>query len=124
MSTPNVEPLPPRDGSPYREAETRLRSGEPPEAVIEALVAQGQARADAERIARLVGEELATPRTPPPSPGRSEAISGAIICGIGIVLTVGTYTLASHSAGGGRYVLAWGPMVFGGWRMVRGLTRM
>lgn len=46
-------------------------------------------------------------------------IVGAVICGIGLVVTIGSY--ASAAVGGGRYVLAWGAIVFGGLRFFRGL---
>lgn len=48
------------------------------------------------------------------------AIGGAI-CVFGIVVTVGTY-LAAVSGGGGRYTIAWGAIVFGAWRFVKGLA--
>jgi hypothetical protein len=47
------------------------------------------------------------------------AIGGAI-CVFGIVITVATY-LAAVAGGGGRYTIAWGAIVFGAWRFVRGL---
>jgi hypothetical protein len=50
-------------------------------------------------------------------------VIGAVICVIGIVITAGTY-LAAVSGGGGRYTIAWGAIVFGGWRFFRGLTGM
>ncbi|HTV48433.1 MAG TPA: SH3 domain-containing protein [Phycisphaerae bacterium] len=53
----------------------------------------------------------------------SEMITGAIICGIGIAVTIGTYVAASNG-GGGVYFVAWGAIVFGAIRCVRGLIRM
>jgi uncharacterized membrane protein YvbJ len=40
---------------------------------------------------------------------------------IGIAITVGTYAMASSSSGGGRYVVTWGLIVFGGFRFFQGL---
>lgn len=45
---------------------------------------------------------------------------GGTICVVGIVVTVATY-LAAVAGGGGRYTIAWGAIVFGAWRFVRGL---
>ena len=53
--------------------------------------------------------------------GIKQAAIGAVICIIGIAVTVGTYSAAS---GGGTYVVAWGAIIFGGWRFLRGLMFM
>jgi uncharacterized membrane protein YvbJ len=39
----------------------------------------------------------------------------------GIVITVGTYTMAASSSGGGYFVTTWGLIFFGGLRFVQGL---
>jgi hypothetical protein len=44
---------------------------------------------------------------------------GAAICLVGMIITVGTYSAASP--GGGRFVLAWGAIIFGGFQFIRGL---
>ncbi|MEV5710931.1 hypothetical protein, partial [Actinoallomurus sp. NPDC052274] len=46
---------------------------------------------------------------------------GAAFFVIGLLITVLTYSHASGS-GGGVYVVAWGPMLFGGIRMIIGLV--
>jgi uncharacterized membrane protein YvbJ len=38
---------------------------------------------------------------------------------VGIAITVGTY--AAASSGGGRYVVTWGLIIFGGFRFLQGL---
>ncbi len=43
---------------------------------------------------------------------------GSVICLLGIVVTVGSYSSASA---GGSYVVAWGAIIFGGVRLFRGL---
>lgn len=45
---------------------------------------------------------------------------GGLICAVGIVVTVVSYSAAAE--GGGRYVVAWGAVVFGGFRFIRGLV--
>ncbi len=40
---------------------------------------------------------------------------------VGIAITAGTYAAAASSRGGGRYVITWGLIVFGGLRFFKGL---
>ncbi len=46
-----------------------------------------------------------------------EMALGAIICLVGILITVATY---SASSGGGTYVVAWGAILFGAIRFIKG----
>lgn len=50
---------------------------------------------------------------------RSDAFIGALICFAGIMVTIVSYSSASE--GGGRYMVAWGAILFGGIRTVRGM---
>ena len=52
--------------------------------------------------------------------GSSDIAVGLALMAIGILITVVTYNAA---AGGGVYVVAWGPVIFGFIRLMRGLTR-
>lgn len=52
---------------------------------------------------------------------RKNILIGALLLGGGLVLTIATWSAAS--SGGGTYVLAWGPIIFGGIRLVRGLSQ-
>jgi hypothetical protein len=45
---------------------------------------------------------------------------GALLMGLGLVITVATYSSASQS--GGTYVIAYGPIIFGAIRLFRGLA--
>jgi hypothetical protein len=45
---------------------------------------------------------------------------GAILLAIGVVITVGSYTMAASGGGGGGYLLMWGPILFGLIRLVTG----
>lgn len=58
-----------------------------------------------------------TSLTPPAS---SDIGTGLALMVVGIIITVVTYNAA---AGGGVYVVAWGPVVYGFLRLMRGLTR-
>lgn len=51
---------------------------------------------------------------------RNMAIGG-IICVIGLVVSIVSYQTATNSPGGGRYILAWGAVIFGGIRFLNGL---
>jgi hypothetical protein len=52
-------------------------------------------------------------------------VFGGIMFIVGLVITVGSYTAASDvSGGGGRYVVAWGAMIFGGIRFAYGLFKL
>lgn len=50
----------------------------------------------------------------------NKAIVGLIIMVIGIVITVGSFTNAISNPDGGRYIIAWGAIIFGGIIFVRG----
>jgi len=63
-----------------------------------------------------------------PSAVRAGALAqmgtGVVLFAIGLVITVGTYAMASSGGSGGFYLISWGPMVFGAVRIVRGLFRL
>src|SRR6185503_2449036 len=48
-------------------------------------------------------------------------VSGAVIMGIGVVITAATYSSAS-SGGGGSYVVMYGAIAVGLFRIIRGLA--
>jgi uncharacterized membrane protein len=54
--------------------------------------------------------------------GSGEVALGLILIVIGIVITAVTYSHAS-SEGGGRYILAFGPIIVGVIKLFRGLAR-
>jgi len=49
-----------------------------------------------------------------------QTLRGALIFGVGALITIGTYSMASES--GGSYVVAWGAIVFGALRIFRGVA--
>lgn len=50
--------------------------------------------------------------------GTNQMLLGALICGVGLVVTL--VSLYGASNGSGSYVVAWGAIVFGGLRCYRG----
>ena len=55
--------------------------------------------------------------------GMRDVIIGGLVCAVGTIITIGSYAAAS-SPTGGRYVIAWGAIVFGGIQFFRGLIRL
>ena len=53
---------------------------------------------------------------------RGQLMLGALLLGVGIVVTAATYGSASES--GGTYLIAYGPMIVGVIKIVRGLAGM
>src|ERR1022692_4462118 len=46
---------------------------------------------------------------------------GALWCIAGLLVTGITYSSASSSSTGGSYFIWWGPVLFGGWRFLKGI---
>ena len=96
-----------------------LRQGMPRAAVEEVLRAQGFDPAAASAIVERANKTKDERRVA----GRRHMIMGAVVCVIGIVITVWSYA-AAEEAGGGSYVVAWGAIVFGAIQFVRGLVQV
>jgi hypothetical protein len=56
--------------------------------------------------------------------GGHDLLVGGLWFAAGLIITIWTYDAASSSPSGGRYLVAWGPMVYGGIRFVKGLFSM
>lgn len=52
---------------------------------------------------------------------RDLTVGGAWLAG-GLLVTIGTYSLAATSPGGGQYFIAYGAILYGLFRLLRGLT--
>lgn len=87
----------------------------------EAKRAEQEARR--EEAAREAAEEYAAEvaRT-----ARDEAVKqiwiGGLICIVGLVVTAVSYSIAAEGGGGGKYVIAWGAVIFGAIRLIRGIV--
>ena len=49
-----------------------------------------------------------------------DVVIGGLLLVVGVLVTAGTYGGASES--GGTYIVAYGPIIFGGFRLFRGLA--
>jgi len=109
-----------------------LEKGSKPADVRKQLIAQGMSKEEANQVVQAVvnwrsqhyskeGINVADPDSIHAAGKRNMAIGG-IICLIGIIVTVLTFSAAS--SGGGRFVVAWGAIVFGAIQFFRGLGQM
>jgi hypothetical protein len=105
----------------YNYAAKRLINDEVlPAQVRKELVAQGLT----EEVAALVVGQLQTVRNEGArEAGQKNMLLGALWCIGGTVVTVVSYSAASDS-GGGRYIIAWGAIIFGAIQFFRGLSQM
>jgi len=94
-----------------------LRQGMPRAAVEEVLRTQGFDAAAASAIVEQANRTKDERRVA----GRKHMIMGAVVCAIGITVTVASYSSAEE--GGGSYVVAWGAIVFGAIQFFRGLIQ-
>ena len=95
-----------------------MRQGMPAAKVEEVLRAQGF---DAAAASAIVTEANRT-KDERRAAAKRGMIIGAVISGIGIAVTVGTYLAAAN--GGGTYVVWWGLIVVGAIRFFRGLNQL
>ncbi len=107
----------------YTYAGALLRAGRSEDEVEDALVEKGIERNTAMVVVRkLTSARASTEKSNDRDKGFSDMMIGGLIAGVGIVITAITYSAASE--GGGRYVIAWGAIIFGAIRFFRGLSRM
>ena len=80
------------------------------------LMAQGVEQDAARRVIEHIGRREARRRA------KRNLIVGALWCTGGLIVTIATLH-AAVSAGGGKYLIAWGAVVFGAIQMFRGLQQ-
>lgn len=56
------------------------------------------------------------------STARSQMMIGLCWCVGGVIVTIGSYMAAANGTGSGSYVVAWGAIIFGGFRFMQGLV--
>ena len=87
-------------------------TGMPPELTGDATPDGSEPEADAQF----------TPESPHQVAANRDMLVGGLWCLGGIIVTVVTYSSVANSPGGGTYVVAWGAILFGALRFIRGLT--
>lgn len=104
----------------YTFAAEEMRAGKNREQVEMALMEKGVDRDSATTIAGNLFQYRAQLAR---QSAFKNIIAGALWCVGGIAVTAVTYNMAS-SGGGGRYVIAWGAVVFGGLQFMAGLLQL
>jgi hypothetical protein len=140
----SAQPLPPADagaisqGSPpasgkpdaeelYNYVAACLQHGHSRAEICPRVMSYGYSEADADRFVEQVERDQRQAANPPPpegyggNSGATNMVMGALVGLVGIVITVATYSAASE--GGGRYVVAYGAIIWGAIQFFRGLSQ-
>jgi predicted phage tail protein len=109
----------------HQQALKWLEDGLSREDVERELVAAGTSPAVARDVVESLGDYAAAQANAQAQAGGgggggADVLVGALFLVGGLLLTAVTLAAAS---GGGTYVLAWGPMLYGGIRLMKGLAR-
>jgi hypothetical protein len=89
-----------------------LKAGREPAELFGEMQARGCPQQPSYTLMREVVDGLA-------HSAQQEMVTGAGLVALGVVITVVTYNFAS--SGGGTYIMMWGPIVFGGFILLRGI---
>ena len=103
----------------YNYAAQELMNGVPAEKVEQRLIEQGL---PAEAASTVVQNLLDARSTAYKQAGRRNMLIGGLVAVIGLVVTIWSYSAAA-GAGGGKYVVAWGAIVFGAIQFFRGVSQ-
>jgi hypothetical protein len=99
-----------------------LSRGLSPRQVRSQLIEQGVSQAETDRVVdSLVPESKAKPKSSGVGSGVTNMLVGGIICFIGLAVTIGSYVAAEP---GGVFLLAYGPIIFGGIQFFRGCIQL
>jgi hypothetical protein len=100
----------------------QLSRGLSPAVVRRELVERGVSSVEANRVIdTLVPESRAKTRDSDMGSGVKNMLIGAVVCFIGLAVTIGSYVAAEP---GGVFLLAYGPIIFGGIQFVRGFIQL
>jgi hypothetical protein len=105
--------------SVYTFAGQQIRNGVAPAVIEKSLTQQGL---DADAAATVVSNVMHAKAIALKNAGRKNMLYGALWCIGGIFVTALSYQAAAN-AGGGRFVLAWGAILFGGIQFFRGMMQ-
>lgn len=100
----------------YRYTAQQLNAGVSPSQVIQELVAGGLPKEDATTVVRQMRQAQSKAKQ---EAGRKNMLYGALWCIGGLAVTFFSYQSATN--GGGKYVIAWGAVIFGAIQFFQGL---
>ncbi len=103
----------------YSFAGQQMRNGVAPAVIEKSLIEQGL---DAEAATIVVSNLKQAKAKASKNAGHKNMLYGALWCIGGIVVTALSYQAAANT-GGGKYVLAWGAILFGGIQFFRGMIQ-
>ncbi len=116
---PEISPTPEQaEEDVYGAAAEQMREGVAPSDILQTLTERGL---DADAAATVVGDLEQARAMARKESARKNMLHGALWCIGGVAVTVLTYQAAAPA--GGRYVVAWGAIVFGGIQFLRGLMQ-
>ena len=99
----------------YKRAANMMQAGVAKDHVRKVLSGKGL---NQEEVNTIMGTLIRLEREAINKSANRNIIIGGVIMVIGIVVTAGSYMMAE---GGGRYVIAWGAVIFGGIQFLRGM---
>jgi hypothetical protein len=106
----------------YSYAKAQMAAGIPDDVLHQAIVQQGwHPEVASTIISNLHAQHKGRRKRENRQVALRDILLGGAICLVGTVVTIYTYSTASNS-GGGKYVIAWGAIVFGGIQLFKGLV--
>lgn len=103
----------------YRLTNQFLKEGKKLDQLLPLLLTSG---VDNVTATMVMNEAMQQVKTANMEKGKRDMTYGVVLFGIGITVTVVTYSMASSSETGGAYFLMYGPVIFGIIRFFRGLN--
>jgi hypothetical protein len=102
----------------YTIAAAEMQKGTPDHAIVALLMDKGLENETATIVVRNLREARAKVFR---EAGQKNMLIGGAVCVIGLVVTIGTMAAADA---GGKFILAWGAIIFGAIQFFRGLYQM
>ncbi|MCB9452279.1 MAG: hypothetical protein H6672_12630 [Anaerolineaceae bacterium] len=103
----------------YQFAAGMMKQGTSEYRIEQALIEKGLTK---EAARTVVGNLSRLRRETVRKAAQRNMMVGGAICVIGLVVTILSYNAAAASPTGGRYIIAWGAVIFGAIQFFRGLS--
>ena len=101
----------------YNYAVMQLSDGRSKQEVIDMVVSRGIDPTQAPEIVSSLRMQIAQIKI---DAANKDIKHGALWCGGGLLVTIGSYSMASE--GGGSYLMCWGAIIFGGYQLLKGMA--